>query len=317
MVKRWGPWALKFALSGALIWYLLRKVDLAAAWDRAQGIDPSMLALALALMLAQVAVAALRWLTVVRAIGAELSFFRLFSFFYIGAFFNIVLPGAVGGDAVRIWKSHRAGLSLGAAVNSVMLERVATVFGLVLLVAATQPFLLGRIEDQSGAWVFPALSGISLVGIAGLMMLDRLPDSFRRWKIVRGVAHFAADTRKVFLKARYAVPALVLAIIGHANLSLVVFFLALGLDIDVTVVDCLVLVPPVILIMTLPISISGWGVRETAMVAAFGFIGVPAESALVLSIIYGLVSMVMALPGGIFWLLSPDRKLGPAGLNAG
>jgi hypothetical protein len=59
--------------------------------------------------------------------------------------------------------------------------------------------------------------------------------------------------------------------------------------------------------MTLPISIAGWGVRETAMVGLFGLIGVPGEGALVLAVLFGLVGIAAALPGGVLWLASRDR----------
>ena len=84
-------------------------------------------------------------------------------------------------------------------------------------------------------------------------------------------------------------------------------FLALGLDLDVGLADCLVLIPPVLLITTLPISIAGWGVRELSMVAAFALIGVSDEGAVALSVLFGLVIAVMSLPGGLIWLLGEDR----------
>jgi uncharacterized membrane protein YbhN (UPF0104 family) len=59
--------------------------------------------------------------------------------------------------------------------------------------------------------------------------------------------------------------------------------------------------------MTLPISIAGWGVRETAMVGLFGLIGVPNEGALVLSVLFGLIGIAVAIPGGVVWLASRDR----------
>ena len=80
----------------------------------------------------------------------------------------------------------------------------------------------------------------------------------------------------------------------------------MGLDLEVTFLDCLVLVPPVLLIMTIPISIGGWGVREGAMVALFGLIGVPGHGALALSVMFGLVGIAVAVPGGIVWLISRD-----------
>jgi uncharacterized membrane protein YbhN (UPF0104 family) len=139
------------------------------------------------------------------------------------------------------------------------------------------------------------------------MVLDRLPAGINHYKVVRGLARLAADTRKLFLKPVHAIRVLVLAALGHANLSLIVYVLALGLKIEVSAIDCLVLVPPVILATTLPISIAGWGVREQAMVTVFGLIGVAAQSSGVLSILLGLITTAACLPGGLFWLAMADR----------
>jgi len=119
----------------------------------------------------------------------------------------------------------------------------------------------------------------------------------------------AADTRRVFLQPLHTVRVLFWAIAGNANITFAVFLMAMSLGLEVTWLDCLILVPPVILVTTLPISIAGWGVREGAMVTAFGLVGVPAEGALVLSLMFGLWGIVMGLPGGVIWLLSRDRKM--------
>jgi uncharacterized membrane protein YbhN (UPF0104 family) len=267
-----------------------------------------MLIVALLLGLLQVWLGAFRWWLVLRALKATFTTVQTFIVYYIGVFFAIILPGAVGGDAVRMWTARRSGLSLSASINSVMLERAATVLALVLLVAITQPLLLARVPTIPGSWVFPVLSVLGFIGILVLASLDRLPASLHHWRVVRGLIHLAGDTRQLFFRPTWGGATLIVAMLGHVNLSLQVYALALGLGLDVSVIDCLVLVPPVILIMTLPISIAGWGVRETAMVAAFGYVGVETHSALVLSVLFGLVCTVTALPGGVVWLLSDIRR---------
>lgn len=307
MLKKWLPWVVKLALTAALFVYLAGKIDFAAAWAEAKEIDLGLLAAAAAVLLLQIPIGGFRWVAVIRAIRASFGVVEAAKIFWIGSFFNLALPSAVGGDAVRMWKSRRAGLPLAAAVNSVMLERVATVFGLVVLVAATQPLLQARFQDLPGSWVFPVLSVLGVVGILVLTVLDRLPATLHRWRVVRGLAILAHDARQTFLRPGNAARTLGWCVAGHLNLSVVVYLLAQGLDLPVTMVDCLVLVPPVILITTLPISIAGWGVRETAMVTAFGFIGVPEHSSLAMSILFGLIIVVTGLPGGLIWLLSGDR----------
>ena len=309
MIKRWLPWVLKGGISIGLIVWVLSKVDLPSAWAKAKGIDPAMAGLAILLMTIQIALGGLRWGLVLRALDAAFSWAKTISVFYIGVFFSIVLPGAVGGDAVRMWFARKGGLSLATAVNSVMLERAVTVFALVLLVCLTQPILMERVPSLPGVYVFPVLLAICVIGILVLASLDKLPRSLHRFRVVRGLVHLAGDTRRLFFHPAWSLACVVVALVGHVNLSLAVYLLAAGLGMDVHALDCLVLVPPVILIMTLPISIAGWGVRETAMVTAFSFVGIPGEETIVLSILFGIVTMLTALPGGIVFLLTGGRKI--------
>jgi len=124
------------------------------------------------------------------------------------------------------------------------------------------------------------------------------------------LAVLAGDTRRVFLHPGHAFKVLAWSALGHVNVTLCVYVLALGLNLNVTLMECLALFPPVLLVTTLPISIAGWGVREYAMMKAFSLVGVPSEGALVLSLLFGLVAMAVSLPGGIVWLTSGERRGG-------
>jgi len=311
MWKSLANWAIKLALTAASVAYLLHKVDLNAAYEAARDFSPWYFAAAMGLQGVQVAICAVRWQTVLRAIGARLGFLRAAELFSIGNFFGQILPGAVGGDAIRMLATRRAGLDLGASINSVMLERAATVYALVLLTTLAEPALLGRLPNAPAIWLFPVLTLGASAGLAVLALLDRVPEGWRRFKVVRGFGQLAADTRKCFFRPRNGAPILSIALIGHVNLAMVVWVLALGLGAPVTLVDCLVLVPPVILVATLPISIAGWGAREVAMVTVFGLIGVPSAQATALSVLFGLATLLIALPGGALWLM--ERRITPLG----
>ena len=311
MIKRWISWAVKLALTAGSMWYLFHKVDLAAMWQIGKEVSPWMFLWGLLLQVIQVLLYGFRWKLVLKAIGERLSFRQSCEIFSIGNFFGQVLPGAIGGDAVRMWKTHRAGLSLGKSINSVALERIATVFGLVLLVTLSEPLLLKRLGNVDGPhiWLFPALTVASVGGILFLTQLDRL--SWKRLPFGEKIADFAKlaeDTRKLWFSPWYGPGVLAVVLIGHINLVQVVWVLVLGTGVHVDMLDCLVLVPPAILIATLPISIGGWGIRETAMITLLGMVGVPAAQATVVSVMFGLLSILVSLPGGAFWLFSRDRR---------
>src|SRR5262245_26644360 len=140
-MNRWLSLALKLGISALLFWVLLRKIDINAAWQAMQTMSPWAFVGAVALLVVQFIVCGLRWQMVVKALGAHIGLLKATAVFAIGTFFGLVLPGAVGGDVVRMWATRRAGLPLAASINSVVLERVMTVFALILLVVVFEPML--------------------------------------------------------------------------------------------------------------------------------------------------------------------------------
>ena len=132
---------------------------------------PAWFALATAIFLVQLVIGALRWRAVLDAIGAPLPFARAVRFFFIGAFFSQTLPSSVGGDAVRIYKTWRAGLTLGAAVNGVMLERIAAVVALVALVAGDPALFLPRVGEDTAGWIGSAVALGVAATVAGMVVL--------------------------------------------------------------------------------------------------------------------------------------------------
>ena len=312
MTNKWSAMAIKFLVSGFLIWVLFSNIDIGDAMDKLVDIEAGMLIAAMLVIFSQAVICGLRWEAVLLAIGQPLGFLKALQFSLIGSFFNQALPSAVGGDAVRIYKAFKHGLGLRCAVNGVLLERAITVVALVVLVDVLQPWFAPRVDDEMMTMIIPGLIILTLsviLGLSFLMLLDRLPKALKRWRLIRGLGNLGVDARLLFLSLKLP-RALIWGFVTHINLSFGVFLLASGLSLDVSWFDCLVLMPPVILVMTLPISIAGWGVRETAMVAFFGLIGVPAEEAVALSILFGLTCIAMALPGGVIWLLTRDKGEG-------
>ncbi|MBL6927924.1 MAG: flippase-like domain-containing protein, partial [Rhodospirillales bacterium] len=139
MLKKWLLISLKIMFSAALIWWAVSGVDPEAAKARILQMAPEMIVPVVLAFVVQFVICTFRWRTVLHTIGAPLAFVPGLRLFYIGSFFNQTLPASVGGDAVRTYLTYRHGISLRGALNGVMLERVATVTGLVLLVAAVLP----------------------------------------------------------------------------------------------------------------------------------------------------------------------------------
>ena len=64
-----------------------------------------------------------------------------------------------------------------------------------------------------------------------------------------------------------------------------------------------------LLIATIPLLIAGWGTRETAMVLAFGYAGLPESTGLIVSVLLGIATFTAGLIGGVIWILDRGKRM--------
>ena len=295
---------IKITLSAAMVAIVVHAFDVKGVAAHFMKVDVGTLVLVVAIALGIALLHTLRWMAVIDATGHRLTFKTALRLVLIGHFFNQALPSSVGGDAMRVWCAYRAGLVLSIAVKTVVVDRLLSLVSLLVLAAIGLPWLLDIVIDPVARW---ALSSVVLAGLAGaaaFLALARLPRFALRWRAVRALVDVAKLSRKVLSHLRYAVPVVGLSIMSFLGFAVIVYAIARAMQIDVTVRDCMLLVPPVILVTVIPVSIAGWGLREGAMVVAFGFINVPAGAAFAMSVLFGLTLAVASLPGSLLWWLS-------------
>lgn len=292
---------LKVAISLLLIAVLLYGADVPGLLARFQSVNPWLLLAAVLVLLLLSLAQAVRWAVIIRANGGHMTFARSLKLVFVGYFFSQALPSSVGGDAIRIWQAHRDGLSLGTALNTVILDRLIALGALLIMTAVALPWLMDMVSDLPIRWAFVLVLMAGSLGFVALLFLVRLPKPFLRWKIVRAAVQLSEAARKTLLNVRYCFVTLVLSILAHVGVAMMVFILARALGVGVSLMHCIFLVPLVMLITLIPISIAGWGVREGAMVMAFGLIQVPRSDALAVSVLFGATLLVTSLPGGILW----------------
>lgn len=298
----------KLGVSVLLIWLLLRERDLGALARQMLAVRTADLVLAGIVLWLLAVPSALRWSTILSAMGQRLGFRLAFPIVLVGLFFNLTLPSSVGGDAVRMWQVHRAGLPGPAAVVSVMIDRLVALAAILLLVLAALPVMFALIPDSTARLGVLLLLGLGFLGFAIALALDRLPAALHKFRVVRGVMQLSAVLRRVLLVPRTAIPTVLLSLVNQGGVVVVVTILAHGMRIPVGLFQALLVVPLAILATVLPISLAGWGVREGAFVAGFGFVGVPATEALALSVLFGLLNTAVCLPGGLVWLGLGGRR---------
>jgi uncharacterized membrane protein YbhN (UPF0104 family) len=260
--------------------------------------------LAVAVYLVAQVVSALRWQLLSGVLGLGGRWGQYVAYYFIGMFFNLVLPTSVGGDVVRAWylaghpeSNPTSGRGLGAFL-SVFADRAS---GLVVLIAvaclaaACCPLTLP-------GWIYGAVAaagGAGLLGLAALPALPRLRPLFscspRLLRLVDGALLYLGH-RKVMAWAT-----LLSVVVQVANVVLV-WLIGRGLGLPVPFVYYGVLVPLVALLTLLPVSLNGMGLREAGHVLLLAPLGVGAGAAVTLSFLSFAVFTCTSLVGAGFYL---------------
>ena len=310
--KQIGFAVAKAAISLGLLFLIFTTYDVETAFRQVAGIELSGFIYSAILLFVTMILATWRWRIIIYALEGGLRPIAAFSMVWMGMFFNQALPSNLGGEAVRIWLLYRQDGVLKRAFGSVFLDRVTALVGLAILVLLTFPLAAQFIADTTILAVLVFLIVSIFIGLIAFLWLDRFIALFFRilpTRLYHSIVSLAEDSRVVMAPRHYGPHVLGLSIANQILMVVVMYALARGLSIEIEISMLLVLVPPVILASLLPISFAGWGVREGTMIAMLGTVGVPPESALVLSVAFGLLTLIIALPGAFLWLFSVNRKM--------
>lgn len=299
-----GPRRLLQALVAVgLLAILWRAADGEAALRSLLQAEPGWLVLALLALTVQMGLSALRWRLTAGRLGIALTARRAVAEYYIAQVVNQSLPGGVLGDAGRAVRS-RHGAGLVSATEAVIFERLAGQVALLAVLAVAFAATLAvpggldwprwlALAVASGLAVTALLPGVAL-GVA------RLPGAVGRGTRAAGAALGTA------LLDRAVLPGQVALSLGTAIANLAAFaFCARAVGVDLSLPAIAALVPLILLTMLIPITISGWGLREGAAAALLPVAGATASGGLAASVAFGLCAIVSVLPGLVMVWLAP------------
>jgi len=300
-------WA-KAIATGVILTIVLWRVDLSAASATLSHIKVSLFLLGLGLACPLGFTGVQRWRCVAATFGEELSLSKAFMYSWIGQFINLGLPTVLGLDSVRAWKMHKQGLPIGLATRVVIVDRLCSLATLLVLIALAMPHLVAlsgsEIFEHSAILAF-VLGSAGLVGLSASELIARVVPTTGR---ARHLYQLSTDFNHALFGNAIATTRIVSwSICNHLCRVVMVFCLALALDLSMTPLEVFALAPSALLLAMAPISLAGWGVREVVFIQAFSLADVAPSDALALSILYGLVGLLTGLFGGVVWFA--ERKL--------
>jgi uncharacterized membrane protein YbhN (UPF0104 family) len=259
------------------------------------------------LALSQV-VSALRWQMLARPLGFDRPLWQYTSFYFIGMYFNLVLPTSVGGDVVRAWYLDGGSGRRLAAFVAVLLDRLS---GLVVLLAMACVATAVCSLDLP-AWIPGSVWGATGGTALGLLLLPLAASRSQRARLRVRQLRSALDTLRS--PRLLATTTLFSLVVQMANV-VIAWLVGTALGVAVPGAYYWILVPMVSLLTLLPVSVNGMGLREGGMVLFLAPLGVGREAALTFSLVWFAVFIATSLAGGVVYLLGRFPRPGsPADL---
>ena len=270
--------ALQIIGTVVLVGVAIEALDLTATADTLLAADAGMTFAGFTLLLVGQLVSAVRWRELAAHAGVPGSAGWFGRVYLRGCFYNTVLPTGLGGDAVRVMLLRKVA-STRTATRSVIADRLLGFAALAATAALVAPFT-----------AYLAIEGLSALALVSLVA------------IVGGVAALAFAGRISAWIARTAGWTLAYELIWFAG----VWVLAAGLGVAISPLALPVVVLIVGVALALPLSIGGTGAREGAFVLALAPLGVAAETAVAVGVLFGLALAAVGLVGA-FVRVSPEE----------
>ena len=284
-LRKKGITLLKFAFSALLLYFIFDRIAFREVWAVIQASHFGYLFLALLFFIASKWVAALRLNRYFHEIGLPLSGPANLRLYLLGMFYNLFLPGGIGGDAYKGYALHRAfGTPVKKLVAVLLLDRIS---GMYVLFAYSCLLLL---------WLNPAwLEGY------GWAVWVLLPVSLGVYLLLH--RRFFPYVMKVFWPATRYSALVQLAQLASAGCIL----LALGVAAEQLPYLLLFLVSSIVAV--LPFTIGGIGSRELVFYYGAVWLALQESTSLGVSMLFFGITALVSLGGIAYHFRKPDLRL--------
>jgi len=312
---RWLRIGGTLVVTGLAATYLIWKINVGKTVHIIDSANLWWLGLSAFLTLITVAPMTWRWQRLLAARGIKENYAWLTRAYFVSYAVGQVLPTSVGGDASRIYEtSKRHPGQITPITGSVLLERALG--GAITLALAGLGFVLaiGRYNIGPYLWIEGLFVGLTIF-VAFVFFSRRVRGWLRfsvPWAQRLKIERPARAVYEGIHGYRYHLPTLLAACVATtiAQAGRIVAIWASGeaVGIHLSVRPYVVLGPLLFLVMLVPFTVNGLGVREAFFVSFLGRLGVGADPAFATWFLFFLLTLMLAAPGLAVILLEGARR---------
>ena len=259
-----------------------------------------------------VAVSAKKWQMLLKMKDMDVSFLTAWKYYYIGTFFNAFLPTSVGGDAVKAYSISKKLERREEGFSSVMMDRLTGLVAVLGIGSVSLVFGWNAIPGTALILCLPIFT-LPIVLLAVIFKTEMVENVirkpfFNRFGRVRDFVERVYDSFKEYgsLKRRM-VPVVMLSLFYHLLLITNNYVLSISLGLEIPIHYFFIFIPVAEILVFLPVTVQGFGVREGTYVALFSSVGVGGAEAFALGFSDQIVKLMGNIIGGVVYLFHSIR----------
>ena len=314
-MKKTATTALKIAVSIALYVYIFRKIHVGELWSIMKTADATYMLAAVGVYTSIQGLSAYRWYLLLKPLDLKASYWKLLSYYFLGMFFNFLLPTAIGGDVFRVYFLHKETRKLSHSTASVFVDRDLGMAALLLVATVVATFAGTSFNGVLLAPMFGlvvaafAAANLALFYRPTYNLLHKLLALFRMKKADEKVERLYQSVNSYRGQWRLMSMAIMLSVVVQVGCVVVNVLSAdaIGMRTANGWVDYLVFIPAIGLISMVPLSLNGMGWREVSYLVLFQSVGVSESKAAALAFLWLGVLVATSLPGGIIYIFRSIR----------
>lgn len=297
---------LQLAISGVLILFVFRKLDVSKLLTALSQVHLSTMLWLCAIYFIGQVLSALKWRIFVLQAELNRSPSECLRAYFLGMFFNSFGLGTVGGDVARALAIKPEKGERAAAFATVIADRLHGLAVLLTIggisIALFQPPALGSLTGGLVRLSALAWSAVVLIAIGWfsgpfiLLKIAALAKNLGRGKFAKG---FIAVS-KAFPPMGYPfLFATVISAVFHSMQIAMHMVMAQGLGAEISWGYLFAVVPLVNAASSLPVSIQGLGVRESSYLLLLPSAGIPAEDCVIFGALWFLTATIVSALGAL------------------
>ncbi|MEO8972844.1 MAG: lysylphosphatidylglycerol synthase transmembrane domain-containing protein [Ktedonobacteraceae bacterium] len=311
--KKQVSFAIRLVLTLLLFSILFKSMSWSALLGSFTRISWSMVFVSLIVGAGGVVVSAYQWRSLLLGEKIHVDLAGLINLYMVGIGFSHFLPTGMGGDAVKALYVGRESSNRAGSISAVVMCRVTGFIGMLLIASTALVIWQGSFTTT----IITSFSLLSLLvgGMIGgaVISISLLPRLLKgKWKNARIFTSVIQVGSALYVSAkrpRSLLAAIFYGIGFQAVAILNCYAYANAIGIQASLHFYCVAVPLIALVAFLPISINGYGLRESTYVYIFSTIHVSAASALLLALMLDAQTLVFGVIGGcIYFRLSGQTK---------